>query len=96
MSTNLIDNMSERDAKSLLNDICSELGIGGAARTPSTIVTNVSSAFRRSRCLGRIECELTETLTDDDGEEYEDSLLNWGECPSDYINTFKKAIKELK
>lgn len=89
---NIIDNMSEREAKSLLNDICNAFGIGGKVRTPSTILTCLGNAIRRSDCLSRIEHHLSVTELDEDGEAVEDSLLNWGESPDEYMKTFILAL----
>lgn len=91
MSTNKIDEMTETEAKSLLNDICSAFGIGGNARTPSIVMTNVENSIRRSACLGRIETLYVENEIDDEGEEVEIQLLNWGQNPDDYEATFKKV-----
>ena len=92
MSTNLIDEMTEVDAKDLLNSICDKIGIGGKARTNATILTNVGNALRRSHCLSSIESHLVMVEVGDDGEEFEESMLNWGESPEKYIETFKEAI----
>lgn len=92
MSTNLIDEMDEREAKHLLSDICSELGIGGQARTPSVVKANIGSLVRRSRCLSEIERHHTITLEDDEGEEYEEQLLSWGESPDEYMERYKVVI----
>lgn len=92
MSTNKIDDMTEIAAKALLNDICNELSIGGKARTHSTVMTCISNASRRSACLGRIETLYIETTVDEDGEEVEEQLLNWGEEPDKYLETYKKVV----
>lgn len=92
MSTNKIDDMTEVEAKSLLNDICCELGIGCKARNRSVIMTCVSNAIRRSSCLGKIEALYTRTVLDEHEEETEEQLLNWGESPDKYIETFKKVV----
>lgn len=91
MSTNLIDEMTGREAKSLLNDICHALTIGGTARTPSVILTNIQNASRRSNCLGRIESHLTYLVNEGD-EECEECPLNWGADPDQYLIDFKAAI----
>lgn len=91
MSTNLIDEMTEREAKSILNDICHLFKIGSRARTKSTILTNIENVSRREKCLSKIEHHLTATFTDEDGEKHEDQLLNWGENPDQYLETFKKV-----
>lgn len=92
MSTNKIDEMTEQEAKALLNDICAEIGIGGRARTHSVVMTNISNALRRSACLTRIENVHVETYVDEDGERVEESLLNWGQNPEDYLATYKKVV----
>lgn len=94
MSTNLLDGMTEREAKSLLNDICCLLKIGGAARKSSVILQNIENAIRRSNCLSRIENHHTIVVLDDDNEEMEEQLLNWGESPEKYIKTYKAVIGE--
>lgn len=92
MSTNRIDEMTEREAKSLLSDICHIFHIGGISRTPSTILTNVENSYRRCDCLSRIENHLTTFEPGDETEAgIEVSLLNWGESPEQYIETFKKV-----
>lgn len=91
MSTNNIDKMTETEAKSLLNDICSAFGIGGKARTCSVVMTNIENSIRRSACLDRIETLYVETEIDDEGEEVETQLLNWGQNPDDYEATFRKV-----
>lgn len=55
MSTNLIDNMSEREAKHLLNDIASVFKIGGKARSASVILTNVKNSADHAFCRSRTE-----------------------------------------
>jgi len=92
MSTNKIDEMTKAEAKELLNDICSEFGIGGKARTHSIVMTNVRNSIRRSRCLGLIESVHVEKYIDEDGEEVEDPLLNWGQNPDEYLATYKKVV----
>ena len=51
---NKIDEMTERAAKHLLNDICNTLGVGGAARDGDVILVNIRNAKRRSNCLSKI------------------------------------------
>ena len=53
MSTNLIDAMTEREAKHLLNDICAAFKIGGAARTYSVVMTNIENAHNHTFCKNR-------------------------------------------
>ena len=92
MSTNKIDEMTELEAKALLNDICGKFNIGGKARTHSVVMTNINNALRRSRCLSRIESLHTETHTDEYGEVTEESLLNWGQEPEEYLATYKNLV----
>jgi uncharacterized Zn finger protein len=91
MSTNKIDEMTEREAKSLLNDICCAFGIGGKARNHSVVMTNVENSIRRSRCLDKIETIYVKNEIDDEGEEVEIQLLNWGQEPDEYEATFRKV-----
>lgn len=93
MSTNLIDDMTEEESKSLLNDISDIFSIGGKARTASTILTNIQNTVRRAHCLSKIESYFTTAAVDEDGEVYEQDLLCWGENPEEYIETFKRVIK---
>lgn len=76
-------------AERTLGEVAGRLGIGEKARTASTILTNVENAARRSRCLSMIESHHTITVLDDDGEEMEEQLLNWGEEPDQYIETYR-------
>ena len=92
MSTNVIDEMTEHEAKELLNDICNRFSIGGKARSRGVVLANVENAFRRSQCLSKIEQHHTITELDDDGEEMENSLLNWGETPEQYIATYRGIL----
>lgn len=92
MSTNEIDEMTEEAAKELLNDICACFSIGGQARSYSVVMANVKNSKRRSECLSKIEQHHTITKLDDDGEEMEDSLLNWGESPEQYIATYRNIL----
>lgn len=94
MSTNVIDGMTEREAKHLLNDISALFSIGGKAATAPTILENVKNARRRSRCLSMIENYHVTTEIDDDGEEYDEQLLNWGESPAQYLKTYKRVLNE--
>lgn len=72
--------------------------IGSNARNIRTLQTNVKNAARRSDCLFRIENIVTETLVSDEpesyGEEYQESLLNWGESPDEYEARFKSLWSE--
>lgn len=91
MSTNAIDRMTESEAKSLLNDICSALQIGGQVRNQSVVMTNIKNAIRRSDCLSRIENLYTKTEVDESGEEAEVSLLRWGQNPAEYEANFREV-----
>lgn len=90
----LIDEMSESEAKDLLNKISVVFHIGTAARSAETLLGNAENASRRSKCLGLIEEYHSVTKPDEeaDGEEYSESLLNWGEEPEKYIETYKKVV----
>ena len=92
MSTNLIDGMTEREAKDLLNSICHSMGIGGKARTKSIILTNIENGSRRSECLGRIENHFTQEIMDEDDQPSEECLLSWGASPDQYLKDFLAAI----
>jgi len=88
---NNIDNMNESEVKAILNEIC--VGMGGSARTASVILTCVRNASRRSGCLSRIENYHSILVDDEDGgEQSEEWLLNWGEDPDKYIETYKSVI----
>lgn len=76
-------------AERLLKDIGDALGIGEQARTPDTILFNVKNAIRRSRCLSLIEEHHTTFVKDDDGDDMPEQLLNWGEDPEKYIETYR-------
>ena len=89
---NPVSEMTGAQAGDLLNDISDALGIGTLARNCATIKQNVNNAIRRSRCLSAIESHFTTTSIGLDGEEEEYELLNWGEDPKEYIETFKQAI----
>lgn len=93
---NPIEAMSEVEAKRLLNEIADRFSIGEFARSPSTILTNLDNSLRRERCLSMIEAHHTETVPDEDGlgEDAEVSLLNWGESPENYIETYKAVLEE--
>lgn len=99
MSTNLIDDMTEGQAKELLNDICAALGCGGRSRNHTVVLSSIENAIRRSDCLARIETYLSVFRVydddDDDGEGSEVSLLNWSDPPDKYLETFKDAIRKF-
>jgi hypothetical protein len=80
-------------AEHTLNEIADTLGIGKQVRTPTALLANIENATRRSRCLSMIEAHHTITvLDDDDGEEMEEQLLNWGEEPEQYIETYRAVV----
>ena len=70
-------------------------GIGILARTPSALMTCLSNAVRRSRCLSQVERVLsvpTPPEPEDDGVWGEKSLLLWGAEPETYADHFKDAL----
>lgn len=80
-----------------LEKIADVLGIGKEARKDtSIIIVNIKNATRRSACLWEIEKLFTKKVIDEDGEEMEERLLNWGSSPENYLKQFKKALKEIK
>ena len=91
MSMNKIDEMTETEAKELLNYICSAFGMGGKARNHSVVMTHVENSVRRSDCLSRIEDIYMQNEIDDEGEEVEIQLLDWGQNPDEYEATFRKV-----
>lgn len=74
-----------KTAEETLQEICDIFHIGSAARTHTTIITNVQNAARRSQCLSRIETHHTTTEKDDDGEDIETCPLRWGDEPDAYL-----------
>lgn len=76
---------------SLLNRLGEIFGIGAAALDAATALANVENAARRARCLSKIEGFLTTTVLDDDGEEFEECALNWGDSPDAYLKRFQGA-----
>jgi hypothetical protein len=79
-------------AERTIKEVADALGIGEQARTPAVILANIENATRRSRCLSLIEAHHTITVLDDDGEEMPDQLLNWGEDPEQYIETYRAML----
>lgn len=80
------------DGPQILKAVYEEFGIGRHTQNKQTVLENVRNAVRRSWCLTKIESFLSRTITiEEDGEEFEEeeSLLNWGESPEEYIKTFK-------
>ena len=57
MSTNLIDELSEVEAKDLLNMICSKLHIQGKSRTSYTILKQVSVEVESKTLLTNLKGE---------------------------------------
>jgi hypothetical protein len=49
MSTNLIDTMTEREAKHILNDVCSLLSIPGRVRSEPHIIYAVKELIIKSQ-----------------------------------------------
>lgn len=79
-------------AEATVSNIADRLGIGSEARTPEEILSSVSNAVRRSACLSEIERYHTVKKEDEDGEEIDEQLLNWGESPERYIKTYKVVV----
>jgi hypothetical protein len=82
-----------------LRQVCDMLHIGFAARTPSTILTNVGNLIRRGECLNAIEREFFTVETDppaDDEEPGEECLLNWGATATEYVKQFREALAATK
>lgn len=70
-----------------LAEIGAAFGIGEKAHNLSVMLISIRNATRRSKCLSRIEQHFT-TIELDEDEECENSLLNWGDSPDDYIARF--------
>lgn len=87
-----IDDMDANEIRKTLHMVADAFGIGFLSRDASTILVNAQNAARRSSCLGMIEDNHTETMTDDEGEPFVMSLLNWGEAPNQYIETYRKVL----
>lgn len=88
-----IDDMNTDELRATLHDVSAAFGIGTAARTRSTIVTNCENARRRLDCLSRVEACHTEVVTDEDtGDNYEQTVLNWGHSSDQYEETYKAAL----
>lgn len=79
-------------AERTLTQVADTFGIGIEARTPGVILANARNAARRSDCLSRIEAHHTITVTDEDGEDVPEQILNWGDEPDQYIETYKAAV----
>jgi hypothetical protein len=81
-------------AENLVSELADKLGIGSEARTPEVILSNVENAVRRSACLSQIEHFHTYRMEDEEGEESEEQLLNWGDSPEDYIKNYKVVVPQ--
>jgi len=90
-----INNMNLIEAIGLLNRIADQFSIGNWARTEKTLMVNIENAARRSRCLSEIEIFHSEEIEIMDGEKTMESLLNWGDDPSEYIKRYKEVIGML-
>lgn len=89
---------NDMTAGQVVEEIRKLFGIGDQAATPSTILTNIANSKRRADCLSAIERDhfTVEVPDEDDPEEtFEDCLLNWGQNPEAYSDTFGEAL-ELK
>jgi hypothetical protein len=64
---NKIDEMTEREAKNLLNDICNEFSIGGKVRTPSVILRNIKNSANDEFCKNKLEVFEADTYNEEDG-----------------------------
>jgi len=92
----LINEMSDSEARQLVNDIANLFNIGENVRNAAVLLVNIKNASRRSDCLSKIESYHTVFDTDDDSGEYEEALLNWGESPEKYIETYKDMIVDMR
>ncbi|MGQ5289861.1 hypothetical protein ACULN0_10965 [Pectobacterium actinidiae] len=59
--------------------------------------TGIENAIRRSRCLSAIEAHMSVIVGNDeaDGSPVEGSLLNWGEEPAKYLETFRSVLPKF-
>ncbi len=90
-----IDEMKLDELRATLHDVSTVFGIGTAARSRSTIVTNCENASRRADCLSRVENCHTKTVIDEDtGEEYEETVLNWAHSPEQYDERYKSVLSK--
>lgn len=94
MGNPTIEQMSDEQRHELLNAIVKEFAIGSNAATHPTVITNVQNSIRRCNCLRAIERVFDTEEVDDDGEEYTDNPLNWGDTPEQYLSRFKKALDD--
>jgi hypothetical protein len=89
----VVDAMNPDELRATLHRIADVFGIGSGARTPCTLLGNIENANRRCDCLGEIEHFHVETVPDEEeGGDMELSLLNWGENPDTYIETYKGVM----
>ncbi|MEQ9844577.1 hypothetical protein [Pectobacterium brasiliense] len=91
--------MLQPDNSELVNfrDRCRKLVGVGSLAPDFAVFTNIENALRRSNCLGVIEHYMSAYVGTDDNDDapmYHE-LLNWGEEPSKYIETFKAALPKL-
>lgn len=80
-----------------MNSISDAFGIGSDARNSLfVIVENAKNAARRARCLSIVESKFfTSAVSDEDGEEIEDCMLNWGDEPEQYAERFGEALSVI-
>lgn len=89
----LIKDMTDAEKAGLLDEIAALFRIGEASRTAVVLLENIKNASRRCDCLGRIETFHRTVEIDEDGEEYENDKLNWGEEPDKYIERYTRMIE---
>lgn len=90
--------IEERDELlSALDAIADAFGVGEDARKQLfVIVENAKNSARRSQCLSLIEAKLfTFEVEDEDGENVEDCMLNWGDDPDEYAARFGEAMSVI-
>lgn len=89
------------NAEQTLQEICDLFGIGGEARTPYTILTNIQNTKRFADYLHAIEREffMVPGEPDDDYPDDEpapECLLNcWGSSQQEYVEQFRAALVRL-
>lgn len=79
----------------ILNKIADAFGIGSEARKEhGVILTCLENTIRRANCLSAIEREFfTRCAVDEDGNDYEERLLNWGSTPEQYVEQYREITK---
>lgn len=90
--------IEERDELlSALDAIADAFGVGEDARKQLfVIVENAKNSARRSQCLSLIEAKFfTFEVEDEDGENVEDCMLNWGDDPDEYAARFGEAMSVI-